>query len=136
MNIGKIILAQSTDLPNVPAEILKWVFIILIAIALIWAVLYTAFKSGQRPVRTKLEDDPGIQVRKAPKRFNHELAEERHAEVTRRLDQHEKEIKEIQASRATALEKINRRFERVLVGLAAIAARVGAKLPREEDEND
>lgn len=132
----EFILAQSTDLPNVPADILKWVLIILVAIAMIAALFYAAFKSGERPVRTKLQDDPPIEIRKSPKRYNHELAEQRYDEVTRRLDAHDVEIKEIQVSRAAALEKINTRFERVLLGLERIASRVGTSIPQEKKYED
>ncbi len=77
----------------------------------------------------KLEDNPAIEVRKASKRYNHEWTEGRFEEVTRRLDAHDEEIMEIQKARAHSLEKINGKFERVLIGLTRIAAKVGTTVP-------
>lgn len=125
------LLAQS-NMDAVPAEFLKWFFVIVACLVLVVCAVYSAFrKESKRSVKIDREDQP-LETRKAPKRYNHDLAEERYQEVTRRLDKHDEEIKEIQRERAGALKSINRRFERVLIGLTAIGSRIGAKVP---DEN-
>ena len=73
-----------TDLPNVPAEILKWVLIVIVAIGLIALAVWGAFRKPEK-TKVKVDDDPPIEVRKAPKRFNHDLAEQRFADHERRL---------------------------------------------------
>lgn len=86
-----IFFAQSTDLPSVPAEILKWVLIIIVSIVLICCAIYATFFSG-RKVKAKLEDDPPITVRKAPKRYNHDATEQRFTQIEGRLEANDAEI--------------------------------------------
>jgi hypothetical protein len=128
------LLAQA-DLGGVPASTFKWVFIILIGLIVAASFVWAAFKPERKQsVKFDREDQP-LEFRKVAKRYNHELAEERYKELTRRLDKHDEEITEIQKERANALKSINRRFERLLVGITNIGARVGAKIP-EDNEGD
>ena len=53
----------------------------------------------------------------------------RHRALSERVDKTEKHIEQIQTERAATLEKINNRFERVLMGIAAIAGKLDIKLP-------
>lgn len=127
----KYLLAQS-NFDAVPADFIKWFFVIVFCLVLLACALYSAFgKREKQSMKIDKEDQP-VETRKAAKRYNHDLAEERYQEMTRRLNRHDEEIKEIQKERAGALKSINRRFERVLIGLTAIGSRVGAKVP---DEN-
>ena len=73
-----------TDLPSVPDATLKWTLIVLVAIVLIACAVYAAVRKPGKQ-RVKIEDDPAIEVRKAPKRFNHDLAESRHQDHERRI---------------------------------------------------
>lgn len=57
--------------------------------ALSAASLYFMFRKPNATVA--IEPQP-LEVRKQPKRFNHELSESRHREVTGRLDGHDAEI--------------------------------------------
>jgi hypothetical protein len=125
--------AQATDLPSVPAEVFKWTVIVLLAVFGIVAAVVLFIRSlNDKPV--KIDDQPPLEIRKASKRYNHELNELRFAEIDRRLAAHEQELQNIQRERAETLKHINRRFERVLVSLASIAGKVGAKLPHGEEE--
>ena len=91
--MGKIFfIAQSTDLSSEPAEIFKWVMITLIGIVLIVAVVYGSFFSGRKPVQAKIDDDPPITVRKAPKRYNHDATEQRFISIENRVNASEAEI--------------------------------------------
>ena len=126
-----MLLAQATDLPSVPAEVFKWTVIVLLAVfATVAAVVLFIRSLHDRTV--KIDDQPPLEIRKAAKRYNHEANELRFAEIDRRLAAHEKEMQGIQRERAETLKHINRRFERVLVSLASIAGKVGAKMPHEE----
>ena len=128
-----MLLAQATDLPSVPAEVFKWTIIVILALfATVAAVV--VFVRSLNEKRVRIDDQPPLEIRKAAKRYNHELNELRFAEIDRRLAAHEKEIENIQRERAETLKHINRRFERVLVSLASIAGKVGANVPRGEEE--
>lgn len=116
------ILAQ-TDLPSVPAETLKWTLIILVALLLIAAVIKGLVR-GFRPEKVTLNDDPPVEFRKAPKRFNHDLAEDRHHEVTRRLEGHDAEIEQLwttmrKEDAAIRLEN-GAKFDAILLSLGEI----------------
>jgi hypothetical protein len=125
------LLAQATDLPSVPAEVFKWTVIVLLAVfATVAAVVLFIRSLTDKTV--KIDDQPPLEVRKAAKRYNHELNELRFVELDRRLAAHEKEIENIQRERAETLKHINRRIE--LVSLASIAGKVGAHLPQEHEE--
>lgn len=77
--------AQSTDLPAVPSETLKWVLVILVAIVLVGCVIYATVRSGRESKPTRIADDPPPEFRKAAKRFNHDLSEERFRNHEQRL---------------------------------------------------
>lgn len=70
------------------------------------------------------------------KRFNYDLAEERHDSLKERLDKHDRELETIQSDRARTLKHINRRFERVLLGLTVIATKLKVQIPDEEEEEE
>ena len=116
------LLAQ-TDLPSVPAETLKWTLIILVAVLLIAAVIVGMVR-GSRPEKVTLNDDPPPEFRKAAKRFNHDLAEDRHHEVTRRLEGHDAEIEQLwttmrKEDAAIRLEN-GAKFDAILLSLGEI----------------
>jgi hypothetical protein len=131
-----MILAQSTDLPSVPDSTLKWVLIILVSIVLIAAALYAAFhKSG--PV--KIDDNPPPEYRKAPKRYNHELAEQRNADMNGRLTAHDAELDSIWNTMRSEDQKIRNelevtrqvngdRFNRICFALGKIAEKLGVDI--------
>ena len=93
-----MMLAQSTDLPAVPAETLKWVLVILIALLFIGLAIWSAFRKPGKQ-RVKIDDDPAIEVRKAPKRFNHDLTEHR-------FNDHERRILNLEKARDEFLPKL------------------------------
>ena len=125
-------LAQQT-LDAVPSATLKWVLAILCVLLGVAGAVSFLIVSFRRPAPLKLADAPPIEVRKAPKTYNHEATEARLAELERRLEAHDLELRSIQEDRARTLRHINARFERVLVGLASIAGQVGANVPAGDD---
>ncbi len=87
-----MILADA-DISNIPGDTFKWVMatlIVLLGVAVMVITIIVAF----RKKKTEIEPQP-FEVRKAARRFNHELTEERHAEVNRRLDSHDAEIERL-----------------------------------------
>lgn len=102
-------LAQSTDLASVPDSTLKWVLIILVSILLIAAASYAAFhKSG--PV--KIEDNPAVEIRKAPKRYNHDATEQRFNRAENRLDGHDSELDRLWQTLRVDLPDMERRINK------------------------
>ena len=127
--------AQQT-LDAVPASTLKWVLAILLVLLGVAGAVIFIIVSFRRPGPVKLDDAPPIEVRRAPQAYNHEATEARLAEIDRRLEAHARELRAIQEDRVRTLRHINQRFERVLVGIASIAGRVGAQLPAADDSPD
>ncbi len=93
-----MILAQATDFPSVPETTFKWVTIMLVGIALIAAALYAAFRKPEKQ-RVKIDDDPAVEIRKQPKRFNHDLSEHR-------FNDHERRIQALEKAREEFLPKL------------------------------
>jgi hypothetical protein len=129
-----MLLAQAQTLDPLPAGYWKLFCMSLLvliggAAAILWIISLV-----RKPEPTRLADAPPIEIRKAPKRYNHDATEARFAEIDRRLEAHDLELHAIQEDRARTLRHINRRFERVLVGLASIAGKVGAKVPEDSEE--
>ena len=118
-----MMLAQQT-LDTLPAGFWKdfsgGIFVLLGAVGILIGI--AAY--FRKPEPTKLTDDPAIKVEKTSKRFNHDLFESRHGEVTRRLDVHDIQIKDLwdtmrhedQATRvdvASKFEAISRALGRI-----------------------
>src|ERR1019366_6360825 len=78
-------LAQ-TDLPSVPAEMLKWVLIILVSIVIITAVVIGIVSAFRKPAKVQIDDQPPPAFRKSPKTFNYELCKLQHEHIERRLN--------------------------------------------------
>jgi len=66
------------------------------------------------------------------RRFNYDLSEERHEDILLRLEKHDEEIASIQKDRAKSLGYINKRFERVLIGLERIGVKMGIEMPADD----
>jgi hypothetical protein len=88
------IFAQSTDLPSVPAETLKWTLIVLVALLFIGACIAGLIKMFGKPT-TKIDDNPPPEFRKAAKRYNHDASELRFGGIEGRLDGHDAELDRI-----------------------------------------
>jgi len=108
--------------------------ILLGAAGVVVAIWASTRKAG--PV--KIDDDPAIAVRKAPKRYNHDLAEQRYGEVTGRLNDHDAELDSIWSEIATEDSKLrseiqlvrennSTRFERIASDLGEIKGALGIK---------
>lgn len=115
--------AQSTDLPAVPSETLKWVVIILVAILFIGLAIYAALNTA-REKRLTINDDPAPQFERAPKRYNHEAVEGRFVRVESRLRDHDVKFEHIQKDRHDD-DKVNQaRNARVMFALGRIAEKL------------
>jgi len=100
------ILAQA-DLTNVPADTLKWVLIILVALLGVGATILGIIYMVRKPEPQKLADEPPINVQKAPRRFNHELAEQRYGD-------HERRLAALETWRETLISKLDADKEEIL----------------------
>lgn len=131
--MNHLILAQA-NLDSVPATVLKYVLIILLAFAVAAAFIYGAVKKdGKRNV--KIDSDPPAEIRKAAKRFNHDLAEERFNDHRKRIENLEEEVKTIQLSRARALSRIERRFGKIWIVMVRIATKMDVDIPNDTEED-
>lgn len=86
-------LAQSIE--AVPESFWKNFCLSLIAVIVLAGILIGIYVALRKPEPVKLNDDPAIEVRKSAKRFNHDLAEQRHGEVHRRISEHDQEIAQL-----------------------------------------
>ncbi len=94
--------AQVNIVPTVPWPTISFVALGLLAIILIIASLLWAWnqfaevrdRSSGKHRSLSIEPQP-VSVSKTPKRYNHDLAESRHDEVSRRLDEHDVEIRRL-----------------------------------------
>lgn len=126
-------LAQAQTLDVLPASFWKsFCIALLVLIGAVGGVLWL-ISLVRRPEPTRLQDSPPIEVHKAPKRYNHDATQARFAEIERRLETHDAELRNIQEDRVRTLRHLNARFERVLIGLASIAGQVGAHVPENTD---
>jgi hypothetical protein len=103
------LLAQSTDLPAVPSDTLKWVIVVMVAMLLIAIAVYSAF--GLK--RVKMDDQPPPIFRQAPRGYNPELCAARHGEIARRLGDHDKELDKIWQTLRHDLPEMERRMNQV-----------------------
>jgi len=116
-------LAQSTDLPAVPAETLKWVLVILGALLFIGLAIWGAF-SVSRERRLTINDDPAPQFDRAPKRYNHEATDQRFGRVESRLREHDVKFETLQKERHEDDKVAQARNSRVMFALGRIAEKL------------
>lgn len=76
------LLFAQANLDQVPADTFKWVAIMIIGLIVLGCVVWATF--ANRKQTTTIEPQP-VEVAKSPKRFNHDLAEQRYADHERRL---------------------------------------------------
>lgn len=116
-------LAQA-QLDAVPDHFVKWFFVILFALILIVAAIVGIIAAFRTPMPQRLNDDPPIEVRKSPKRYNHDAHEIRfnkiEKDVAANTDEIEKlwdtmrdEDKQIRADVANKFEVISRALGRI-----------------------
>ncbi|MCX6896316.1 MAG: hypothetical protein NTZ16_12625 [Verrucomicrobia bacterium] len=79
-----LMMAQA-QLDSAPAEFVKWFFVIVFALILVVAAVFGIVAFFRKPDEVKLKDDPAIEVRKAAKRFNYDLTEQRYNDHERRI---------------------------------------------------
>ena len=79
-----MLLAQA-QIDSAPADFVKWFFVILFALIVVVGVIVGIYATFRKNSPQKLNDDPPIEVRKSPKRFNFDLAEQRFGDHERRI---------------------------------------------------
>ena len=116
--------AQANVLPTVPWSTTATVALGLLAILLIigsllwvWNQLQEARDRNSGKSRSVNIEPQPFSVSKTPKRYNHDLAEARHDEVARRLDEHDKE-----------LERLNGVIDEKVEGIGAQLAAMPGKI--------
>ena len=118
-----MMLAQSTDLPAVPAETLKWVLIILASLLFIGLAIWGAVRVS-RDRKTVIDDSPPPQFDRAPKRYNHEAVTERFGRVESRLRDHDQKFDKLQAERHEDDKARQKQSARVMFALGKIAEKL------------
>ena len=103
-------LAQATDLPSVPAELLKWVLTILAFIAVLGLAFYAALKKPEK-MKVRVDDEPAIKVEKTARRYNHDASELRFTNIEETVSEHGHEIAKIKELLRVDLPSMERRLE-------------------------
>lgn len=120
-------LAQA-QIDSVPATYVKWFFVCVFAVIVVLAAVAAIAAYFRKPEPQRLNDEPPIKVEKAPRRFNHDLAESRHGEVTRRLDGHDAEIEQIWFTMRNEDSAIRKetgvKFDAILLALGEIKGEI------------
>lgn len=105
-----ILLAQA-NFDAAPAEFIKWFFVVAIAVALVIAALWGAFgRRDKQSVKIEREDQP-VDVRKSPKRYNHDATENRFVGLEKKTEEHSKEIGELWKTLRVDLPAMERRIQ-------------------------
>jgi hypothetical protein len=78
-----LMLAQA-NLDQVPADTLKWVLVILVGLLMVAGIIIGIIVSFRKE-KVKIDDNPAPEFRKAQKRFNYDLTEQRYHDHERRI---------------------------------------------------
>jgi len=96
---------------GVPAATFKWVFIILIGLAVAASFIWAAIKPERKQsVKIDREDQP-VDFRKSPKRYNHDATENRFTGLEKKTEEHGKEISELWKTLRVDLPAMERRIQ-------------------------
>jgi len=118
-----MMLAQQT-LDALPANFWKSFCIALFAIIGLILAVVTIWALTRKPPKVEISDNPSPEFRKAPKRYNHDLSEQRYGEQTRRLDGHDAEIEQLWTTMRSEDAAIRRengaKFDAILISLGEI----------------
>lgn len=150
-----MMLAQE-QLQGLPDTFWKNFCIALLVLLGAGGVIVGIWMAFRKPAPVKLNDEPAIEVRKAPKRFNHDLSEQRFTDHERRitglenwrfnliekLEEDKQEILKAGDKRQNFLEEkqeerheINvARINRLMVAVARLCGRQNIKMPNEGEE--
>lgn len=91
------------------------------------ATIVLIYTSTRKPGAQRLNDDPPIEVRKAAKRYNHDLVEMRFGRIETRLDGHDSEIDTAWNEMKQLREQNAERYTDIAVSLAEIKVHLGVK---------
>ena len=101
---------------------------LVVGIAIVAGAVIALIAMNRKTV-VKLDDNPPPEYRKAQKRYNHDLAESRHSEVTRQLASHDAELNSIWSTLRSEDEAIRVELrnsqEKIYRSLGRIEGRLG-----------
>lgn len=124
-----MMLAQlNTPTPEPHAFLQFWIIVGFIAALVLTFV--SIWAKTRKHNRTEISPQP-FEVRKSPKRYNHEQTEQRYSEVSRRLDGHDAELEQLwqtmRTEDAAIREKNGERFEEIMRALGRIEGELKGK---------
>jgi len=122
-----MIFAQAA-LNSVPDSYAKWFFVCLFVVLSVAAMIIGIVKTLQPPKPHRLNDDPPIEVRKAPKRYNHDLFVSQHDDVNRRLNGHDKEIEQLWSTLRAEDAETRRQMAESFLSIQRALGRIEGKL--------
>lgn len=112
-----------------PAGQLKWILVTIFGLLIVAGIIVSIIVAFRKKTFT-VEPQP-VEVRKSPKRYNHEQTEHRFGDVTRRLDGHDAELeslwKTMREEDADIREKNGERFEEIMRALGRIEGELKSK---------
>jgi hypothetical protein len=94
-------------------------------------IAFGIWANVRKPEPVKLNDNPAIEVRKAPKRYNHDAIDQRFGQIETRLDGHDSELDTIWQEMQDKREKDFERHTEIAVSLAEIKGHLGIKSPKQ-----
>jgi len=119
------LLGQATDLPEVNANFWKQFCICLLVLLAVLVAIVTLWALTRKAEPVKLKDDPAIEVRKAPKRYNHDQIDLRFKQVENRVASVEAEVDSTWDTIEALKEKQAERHLENSTRLARIMERLG-----------
>lgn len=125
-------LAQA-DLGQLPAGLLKYLVIGAVAMLVVGSFVAAAVFAGlqyfqsrrdeHRTTHTEIHPSP-IEIAKAPKRFNKDFEDQRHAEIDRRLTVHDLEIERLRTEDMAIRADVTEKFDRISRALGRIEGKL------------
>lgn len=137
--------AQQT-LDNLPASFWKSFCIALLVLLGAAALVVAIWQPFRKQPPTRLDDDPPITTRKAPKRYNHDLNEQRYSDHERRIVALEKAnselLKQLENDKIEILnagekrgKEIHGRINYLLLAVGRIAGKLGVQIQGGDEGN-
>lgn len=103
-------LIAQANLESVPDSTFKWVLIVLIGLGIAAAFIWGAFRPAtKQSVKFDREDQP-VDVRKSPKRYNHDATEQRFNSIESKAAEHGAQINKLWETLRVDLPAMERRL--------------------------
>lgn len=91
----------------VPPTFFKWFFVMVIGLVVVAGIIVGIYATFRKQQPVKIDDQPAPEVRKAAKRYNHDLGESRYSD-------HERRLQELETWRNGLIEKLDADKEEIL----------------------